>query len=457
MSRRRFRKQKLPTEAIELNITGLSHEGRGVAHVDGKVVFVDGALQGERVAAHYVRKRSSFDELRTSEVFDASPVRVQPPCSFAGNCGGCSLQHMDASAQIDFKQSVLIELMQQALADSLDSVDILPPLRDVELHYRRKARLAVRFVSKKGGALVGFREKYSSFIAEMDSCEVLVEEVACLIAPLRELFTTLDGKMEIPQIEVAVGETAPEPDAAKEVALVVRHLEALSESDSAALTDFAREHSVEMYLQPGGNDTVARLWPQRDEDRLRYFLPDFGLELAFHPMDFTQVNAGINRRIVSRALDLLELNEQDSVLDLFCGLGNFTLAAATRAGKVVGVEGSQEMVERGGENAHRNGLSNTQFYAANLAKSFADESWATNSYSKVLLDPPRSGALEIIKEVAALGAQKIVYISCNPATLARDTAELVAAGYRLTTAGVMDMFPHTTHVESMAVFERRAK
>ena len=454
MSRRRFRRQKLPTEAIELDVTGLSHEGRGIAHIDGKVAFVDGALAGERVAAHYVRKRGSFDELRASEILQASTLRVQPPCAFAGNCGGCSLQHMDASAQIEFKQSVLLELMQKALAAPMDDVEILPPLRDAELNYRRKARLAVRFVSKKGGALVGFREKYSSFIAEMDHCEVLVPEVASLIAPLRALFTTLDGRMEIPQIEVAVGETKPEAEAPKIVALVVRHLEELSAADSDALVGFAKEHAVEVYLQPAGNDSVARLWPQAAEDRLCYFLPDFDLELAFHPMDFTQVNAGINRKIVSRAIDLLDLNKQDSVLDLFCGLGNFTLAAATRAGSVVGVEGSQEMVERGGENALKNGLDNTRFYAANLAKSFADEAWSRDSYSKVLLDPPRSGALEIIKEVAALGAQKIVYISCNPATLARDTAELVAAGYRLTTAGVMDMFPHTTHVESMAVFER---
>lgn len=454
MSKRRFRRQKLPLEPIELDISSMSHEGRGIAHVDGKVVFVDGALPGEKVSANYVRRRSSFDELRTASVLVASPLRVEPACRFAGVCGGCSLQHMDSTAQIEFKQSVLLEQMQQATGGELVDVDILPTLRDQDFHYRRKARLAARFVSKKGGALVGFREKYSSFIAEMDDCEILVDEVACLIAPLRELFSDLDGKMEIPQIEVAVGESAPEESAPKVVALVVRHLAELSAADSEAFTRFAQQRGVELYLQPGGNETVARLWPQADSDRLRYFLPDFGLELGFHPMDFTQVNAGINRRIVRRAIDLLALTRDDSVLDLFCGLGNFTLAAATLAGSVVGVEGSEEMVQRGGENATKNGLSNTEFFAANLAKPFADESWGQRKYNKILLDPPRSGALEIIPEVAALGASRIVYISCNPATLARDTAELIKAGYVLRSAGVMDMFPNTTHVESMAVFDR---
>lgn len=453
MSKRRFRRPKLPSEPVELEISSLSHEGRGISHIDGKVVFVDGALPGESVTATYVRRRNSYDELRTDEVHKLSELRVKPPCAFAGTCGGCSLQHMNPSAQIEFKQSVLLEQMQQAMGRDLDGVDILPTLRDEEFHYRRKARLAARFVAKKGGALVGFREKYSSFIAEMDNCEILVEDVARLISPLRDLFSSLDGKMEIPQIEVAVGESAPDLAAPKVVAFVIRHLAELSENDLEAFKRFAVENSIEIYLQPGGVDTVARLWPEKETDRLSYFLPDFGLELQFHPMDFTQVNAGINRKIVKRALDLLELNDEDSVLDLFCGLGNFTLAAATRAGSVVGVEGSEEMVSRGGENARNNNLDNTEFYAANLAQSFAKEPWATRGYTKVILDPPRSGALEIIHEVAQLKAQRIVYISCNPATLARDTAELVKAGYCLKSAGVMDMFPHTTHVESMAVFD----
>ena len=326
MSKRRFRKQKLPAEPVELEITSLSHEGRGIAHIDGKVAFVDGALEGERVTASYVRRRNSYDELRTESVHQASPLRVTPPCAFAGTCGGCSLQHLDPAAQIEFKQSVLLEQMAQALGHELIDVEILPTLRDTDFHYRRKARLAARFVSKKGGALVGFREKYSSFVAEMDNCEVLVAEVAKLIAPLRVLFSELDGRMEIPQIEVAVGESAPDLNEPLIVALVVRHLAELSAADLDALTAFAKEYRVEIYLQSGGVDTVTRLWPLRDTDRLSYFLPDFGLELGFHPMDFTQVNAGINRKIVKKALDLLQLSKEDDVLDLFCGLGNFTLA-----------------------------------------------------------------------------------------------------------------------------------
>jgi 23S rRNA (uracil1939-C5)-methyltransferase len=453
MSKRRFRKQKLPSEPVELEITSLSHEGRGIAHIDGKVAFVDGALAGETVTASYIRRRNSYDELRTEVVQKASPLRVTPPCAFAGTCGGCSLQHMEPAAQIEFKQSVLLEQMTQALGHDLTGVEILPNLRESDFHYRRKARLAARFVSKKGGALVGFREKYSSYVAEMDNCEVLVADVAKLILPLRALFTELDGKMEIPQIEVAVGESAPDLNQPLVVALVIRHLAELSAADSDAFIAFAKEHAVEIYLQSGGVDTVKRLWPLAETDRLSYFLPDFRLELGFHPMDFTQVNAGINRKIVKKALGLLELNKDDAVLDLFCGLGNFTLAAATLSGTVVGVEGSEEMVRRGGENAAKNSLTNTNFYAANLAKSFKDEVWAAQKYTKVILDPPRSGALEIIHEVAQLGAARIVYISCNPATLARDTAELVKAGYQLKSAGVMDMFPNTTHVESMAVFD----
>ena len=418
MSKRRFRKQKLPAEPVELEITSLSHEGRGISHIDGKVAFVDGALEGERVIASYIRRRNSYDELRTESVQQASPLRVTPPCAFAGTCGGCSLQHMDPAAQIEFKQSVLLEQMAQALGHELIGVEILPTLRDTDFHYRRKARLAARFVSKKGGALVGFREKYSSFVAEMNNCEVLVANVAKLIAPLRMLFSELDGKMEIPQIEVAVGESAPDLTAPLVVALVVRHLSELSAADTDALTAFAKEHQVEIYLQSGGVDTVTGLWPLRETDRLSYFLPDFGLELGFHPMDFTQVNAGINRKIVKKALDLLEISKEDDVLDLFCGLGNFTLAAATLCDSVVGVEGSEEMVLRGGENAIKNGLTNTAFYAANLAKSFENEVWASKKYTKIILDPPRSGALEIIHEVAQLGAARIVYISCNPATLA---------------------------------------
>lgn len=451
MSRRRHGRSRLPTEPVTLEVNKLSHEGRGVAHIEGKVAFVDGALAGERVTATYVRRRGKFDELKAEEILEPAANRVSPPCEYAGLCGGCSLQHMDSDAQIAFKQAVLLEQMQHATGDPMESMELLPKLTDATQHYRRKARLAIRVVSKKGGALVGFREKYSSFITDMNSCKVLVKEVADLIQPLRDLLNQVVGNQSIPQIEVAVGEE--QGSDALRVAFVVRHLNPLIEKDVELLKDFAQQQGIHLYLQPGGNDSVHKVYPDDSIDRLQYFLPEFDLALNFHPMDFTQINAGINRKIVSQALSLLELKPEDRVLDLFCGLGNFTLAAARTAQRVVGIEGSEEMVQRGNENALHNGLANVEFHAADLFKPIADKTWASERYNKIILDPPRSGAIEIISEVAKLGASTIVYISCNPATLARDTAELLKAGYKLRTAGVMDMFPHTTHVESMAVFD----
>jgi len=465
MSRRRTRRNKLPSEPVDLEITALSHEGRGVAHIDGKVAFVDGALSGERLSASYVRRRGKFDELRCEELYSHSEQRIEPACKFAGQCGGCSLQHMDPDAQIEFKQSVLLDQLQHS-ADLLPAdFEILPLLKGEQYYYRRKARLAVRMVNKKGGALIGFREKYSSFITDMDNCKVLVAEVASLIAPLRALVTGLNANHDIPQIEVAVGEekedqagTVSSGSGQKlRVALIFRHLKPLLDDDLKALVAFAEQHQIHLYLQPAGMDSVHRVSPSPEErvDRLYYQLPEFDLTLAFHPTDFTQINAGINRKIISKALQLLELNENDRVLDLFCGLGNFTLPLARRCKAVVGVEGSEEMVKRGNENAELNNLENVSFYAADLFQSIEDKPWNSGEFTKILLDPPRSGAIEIIRQIAALGAQKIVYISCNPSTLARDTAELINAGYSLKSAGVMDMFPHTSHVESMAEFVKR--
>lgn len=460
MSRRRQRRRKLSSEPVELDITAISHEGRGIAHIDGKVAFVDGALENERVSATYVRSRGKFDELKVDSVLNPSPNRIDPVCEFAGLCGGCSLQHMQPSAQIALKQSVLLEQLQHAANIDREDIRVLDSLQDMQVHYRRKARLAVRIVNKKGGALVGFREKYSSFISDMDDCKVLVEEVARLIKPLRQLITGLEGSHSIPQIEVAVGEESPQSEQGGrlqegklKVALVVRHLQGLSAPDNDALLEFAKQHEIELYLQPSSVASVHKIFPADGPERLQYFLPEFDLALNFHPMDFTQINAGINRKIVSRAMNLLQLNKDDIVLDLFCGLGNFTLAAARLCNAVVGIEGSEEMVKRGTENAELNAIDNASFYAADLSQAIVDTQWFSSNFSKVLLDPPRSGAIEIIRQIAQIGASKIVYISCNPATLARDTAELINAGYQLKSAGVMDMFPHTTHVESIAEFE----
>ena len=452
MSRRRQRRPNLPPQ--EMLITRLSHEGRGIAnHEDGKVVFVDFALPGERVSVNITEQQRKYDEGDVLEVFEASSDRVAPACPHFSVCGGCSLQHMDRTAQIRFKQSVLTEQLQHF--GGLQPAQWLPPLVDDNVAYRRKARLGVRYVIKKEKLLVGFRERKSGFLAEMSECHVLDARIGQSIMALRDMITTLDGREQLPQIEVAAGDpTADDP----QVALIFRHFQPLTDHDRDIIREFCQQRGWHCYLQPGGYDSVHRIWPEDGENRLYYHLPEFGpngLRMAFHPNDFTQVNAAINNRMVSLALKLLEPKANERVLDLFCGLGNFTLPLATVAAEVVGVEGSQEMVERGGENAKANGLSNVSFYAHDLTKDVSGLPWAQAGFDKILIDPPRSGALEVLPHVIKLAPSRIVYVSCNPATLARDAGELAKSGYVLTQAGVMDMFTHTTHVESIAVFERR--
>lgn len=448
------RRNKIPSEPVDLQIQRLSHDGRGVASMDGKIAFVDGALSGESVRALYVARHKQYDELRAQEILVSAPDRVEPPCAHASVCGGCAMQHLHPDAQILLKERVLHEQMQHI--GGLTQYERLPAIRSQTVSYRRKARLAVRYVTKKESMLVGFREKNSTFIAQMNDCAVLNERVSTLIAPLRAFLAALECRYTIPQIEVAVGErSAAGVDgmhAAEEVVLIVRHLEPLSAQDADAFVQFARQHAVQMYFQPKGADSVHKVWPEDGVDRLYYHLPEFALRMAFHPTDFTQVNGELNRHMIHRAIEMLDPQADEQILDLFCGLGNFTLPLATRSQYVVGVEGSEEMVRRGSENARHNGLENVEFHAANLCVDFGANSWATRQYDKILLDPPRSGALEIIPVVAAMKAAKIVYISCNPATLARDAGELVKHGYVLTRAGVMDMFPHTSHVESIAEF-----
>ena len=454
MKKTRRQRHKLPVDPIEITIQRLSHEGRGVTSIDGKIAFVDGALPGETVKATYTSRRSQFDELKVEEVLIPSSDRVEPPCVHADICGGCSMQHISTTAQVALKERVLHEQMKHIAG--LTEYAHMPPMLSQSEGYRRKARLAARFVSKKDEMLIGFREKNSSFIAQMSSCAVLVPDVSDLIMPLRQLLVTFSGRLQIPQIEVAVGERATSSDGEGvtqyQVALIVRHLEELLASDSEKLLEFARQHNIHLYMQPKGPDSVHKVWPVDGEDRLFYYLPEFGLRMAFHPTDFTQVNGDINRRMISHALTLLDLQPDDVVLDLFCGLGNFTLPIATRCARVVGVEGSDEMVRRGTENAAANAIGNAAFHSANLCVDFDESTWAQPCYDKILLDPPRSGAIEIIPRIAAFRASKIVYISCNPATLARDAGELVKHGYILKHAGAMDMFPHTGHVESIAEF-----
>ena len=459
MRKRKLRTQRLFTEPIKLHISGLSSEGRGISHQNGKIIIVDGALPGEEVIASYARTNRYFYEFRVVKVLTCSPVRTEPPCLYASRCGGCSLQHVSVAAQLDFKELSLFEHLEQAIGAKVSNLELLPQLKGDSLYYRRKARLTVRVVKKKGGALVGFREKYGSFITDMKSCHVLVKEVADLIPSLRTLITELEGRQVIPQIEVAVGEYKDQDNlrensqALNKVALVIRHLKPLSKTDLQTLCDFAQEWSIELYLQPKSIESVHKIHPKQTVERLQYFLADFDLALNFHPMDFVQVNADINRQLVKRAIRLLDLNKEDRVLDLFCGLGNFTLAIARYCREVVGVEGNDEMVKRGKENALLNNISNAKFYRENLSKNIENKPWLSLHFSKVLIDPPRSGAIEILKQIANLQAERIIYISCNLVTLARDTALLVAEGYRLKSCGVVDMFPHTAHVESMVQFE----
>lgn len=457
MRHSRRKRQKLPSEAIQIDIQRLSHDGRGVATIDGKIAFVEGAITGERVLAQYTGQRKQFDELRTLEVLQASPDRVTPPCIHADVCGGCAMQHIAPSAQIALKEKVLHD--QLAHIGGLTKFSPIPPMLSRTEGYRRKARLGARYVAKKESMLVGFREKSSAFLTEMGSCAVLNPAVSALIMPLRKLFMELDGRLTLPQIEVAVGESpaANQDSLADQVALVLRHLEPLSEADQNALLEFTKAHGIQLYLQPKGVDSIHKVWPTDGQERLYYYLPDFGLRMAFHPVDFTQVNGELNRHMIAFALDLLAPQSDEIVLDLFCGLGNFTLPIATRCKQVVGVEGSDEMVQRGYENAQSNGIHNAEFYAADLTVDFDEKTWAKPLYDKILLDPPRSGALEIIPRLAAFRAKKIVYISCNPATLARDAGELAKHGYVMTQAGVMDMFPHTAHVESIAEFVLRQR
>lgn len=441
------RRPSLPKEPQALHVDKLSHEGRGIAHHEGKVVFVDGALPGEDVLVRFTSNKGSYAEAVCEQITTPAAERVVPACAFFSLCGGCSLQHYASSSQLAFKESMLHERLQHAIPDS--AYEKFPALNSQTFGYRRKARLAVRFVAKKGKALVGFREQHSSFITDMDSCLVLDPAVGKLLPALSTLISNLASKHHIPQVEVAVGDSLPGKPSC---ALIFRHLQTLEQQDLAALIAFGETHGMDIYLQPKGPDSVHKVFPVGAADRLYYRLPDFNLELAFHPLDFTQVNTGINRMMVSKAIALLELTADDTVLDLFCGLGNFTLPMAKAAAHVTGIEGSAAMVERGEENARRNNINNVNFACADLTLPPSQHSWLQRGFNKVLLDPPRSGALEVLPAVIAARPSRIVYVSCNPATLARDAAVLVDHGYKLQTAGAMDMFPQTSHVEAMALF-----
>ncbi|MEN8107894.1 MAG: 23S rRNA (uracil(1939)-C(5))-methyltransferase RlmD [Pseudomonadota bacterium] len=440
---KRNRKQRLPAPCERITIESLAHDGRGVAHRDGKAVFIDGALPGEEVGFDYLKTRRKFDEGRVTEIHVPSPDRVEPPCAHFGICGGCSLQHMAPAAQIRARQSVLLDNLKHIGA--VEPQEILPPLTGPVTGYRTRARLGVRHVIKKGRVLVGFREKRSAFLADLSRCEVLHPAVGHCLQDIATLLDGMDARARIPQIEVARSDSV--------TALVFRHLDPLNEFDLDHLRQFARERDMHIFLQPAGPDSVHLLWPDRSE--LQYRLPEEGIELTFLPTDFTQINPHINRQMIARVIDLLQVTGTDHVLDLFCGLGNFTLPLARRAATVTGVEGGAGLVGRARENAVRNAITNAEFHVANLEEENDMASWARREYDKVLLDPPRSGAAGMMKMLGRMQVGRIVYVSCHPGSLARDAGRLVNEfGYALKAAGVMDMFPHTAHVESIALFER---
>jgi 23S rRNA (uracil1939-C5)-methyltransferase len=412
--------------------------------VGGKTVFVERALPGERARVRVRRRHRQYDEAELVELLSRSPERVEPRCAHFGVCGGCTLQHLDPAAQIAAKQRVLAENFERI--GKVAPQRWLAPLTGEPWAYRRRGRLSVRHVPKKGRTLVGFREATNPrYVADVARCEVIDARLGTRVGELGDLVSSLDAAADIAQIEFAAGEGT--------VALVVRHLKPLVDGDLAALRGFAERHGFAVYLQPGGNDSVHPLWPA--EPRLTFSLPDDRVEFAFEPLDFVQVNERINQRMVTQVLELLAPEPQHRMLDLFCGLGNFTLPIARRVEEVAGVEGDAGLLRRASANAARNGLGNLAFHAADLFQDQRDLAWARRDWDAILLDPPRAGADKVLEYLPRKVTRRVVYVSCHPGSLARDAAMLVQRhGFVLSAAGVMDMFPHTAHVESVALFER---
>jgi 23S rRNA (uracil1939-C5)-methyltransferase len=428
-----------------LVVESLDQEGRGVARRDGKAVFIEGALPGELVACTTRHSKPSYEVATLDRVIRESPSRVTPRCPHFGVCGGCSLQHLDPRTQVAVKQRVLEDSLWHI--GRVRPGQMLPAIHGPAWGYRHRARLAVRYVPKKGGALVGFHERKSSYIADMASCDVLPPRISALLRPLRGLVNALSIRSRLPQIEVAVGEEAD--------VLVLRVLEPLLPADVEALRNFADRHGVRLYLQPRGPDSAAPMSVE-DETDVYYALPEFDLRIGFSPTDFTQVNHAVNQILVRRALALLDPQPGERIADMFCGIGNFTLAIARRGAAVVGIEGSAELVRRAGRNAELNALSAAAtFLEMDLYRLDTARLAALGRFDRWLLDPPRDGAVGLVRALPEDGPRRLVYVSCSPGTLARDAAVLTQArGYSLTAAGVVNMFPHTSHVEAIAVFDK---
>lgn len=445
MSRRK-KQQSMPQLPVTAEIECFSHDGRGIARINGKTTFIQGALPQERVSFVYMQQKKSYDEGRVVDILTSSPQRASPKCDHYLLCGGCSLQHLDEATQIHEKQHLLLDLLKRV--GHCEPESILPPLTSESWNYRNKARLSVRYVLKKERTLIGFREKNNPrYITEINHCPILHKKVDAHIPQLRDLIDSFDFPLIITQIEVAAGD--------EEIALIFRNVEPLTANDEEKLRKFADLYQFIIFLQPGSAETVTRFYPAAVDEYLHYNLPDETLRFQFHPTDFTQVNAGLNRLMMNRAMQLLDISKTDVVLDLFCGLGNFSLPIAKRASLVIGIEGSNTMIERAQMNAAANGIINARFHCADLDQENSLAQFVDQPIDKLLLDPPRSGAWQIVSQMNKLNPSRIVYVSCNPATLARDSDMLVNQhGYRLRAAGVMDMFPHTSHVESIALFEK---
>lgn len=427
-------------------IESLDHEARGIARLEGKAVFVEGALPGELVEYASYRRKAKYEQAHLVKIIKPVPDRVEPRCPHFGVCGGCAMQHLESGAQVSIKQRILEDSLWHIGRIRPDQ--IMPPILGPAWGYRHKARLGVRKVPKKGGVLVGFHERKSTYIAEISECPILHPAVSSLIVPLRQLIDGLSISDRLPQVEVAIGDQC--------VSLVLRILEPLSPADEEALRGFADRHGIVFYLQPKGPDSAYRFYPLPGPE-LDYRLPEFDLQMIFRPTDFTQVNHSMNRVLIRRALELLDPQPGERIVDLFCGLGNFTLPIARSGADVLGVEGSPALVARGEESARLNGLEGkVSFAVANLFDCTPESLAALGHMDKLLIDPPREGALEVVRSLPEEGGvSHIVYVSCNPATLARDAAILVRLkGYRFVAAGIVNMFPHTAHVESIAVFRR---
>jgi 23S rRNA (uracil1939-C5)-methyltransferase len=426
-------------------ILSVTHDGKGVADTPGKKVFVAGALAGERVRFLRRKSRRNFDDAELLEVLEPSAERVEARCAVFGRCGGCALQHVTAGQQRRIKS--------QVLRDSLQRIGRVEPDRWLDAivgpdwHYRRRARLAVKDVYAKDRILVGFRERLAPYVTDMHRCEVLAEPVAGMLDPLAELIAGLSVRARLPQIEVAVADNA--------TALVFRVLEPPTGEDEERMREFGRRQDLRIHLQPGGPDSVELLWPDPPAEPLYYAMPEFDVRVEFEPAGFVQVNGEVNRRLVAAAVQLLDPQPADRVLDLYCGIGNFSLPLARRCGTVLGVEGDARLVDGARHNATLNGIDTVTFRRTDLGAVDGSDAWLDDGWDRVLLDPARNGAAEVVAAMVRIRPRRIVYVSCHPATLARDAGTLVhRGGYRLAAAGIVDMFPHTAHVESIAVFDK---